>query len=394
MDEYQGSEPAGWPERAHSVTDVLKSATSRIEAARELPGDVMAALVDAGLFRLLLPRSIGGAELDLATLAEVTRIVAAADASAAWCIGQGAGCAMSAAFLDADTARELFGPRNAVLAWGAGVAGTAREMPGGYLVNGTWSFASGSRHATLLGGHCKVIAPDGQPRLRADGRPADRTALVRRDQAVVHDVWHVVGLRGTGSDSYELRDVFVPNAHTIDRETLSSAMVSGPLYKFPTTMAYAAAFGGVMLGISRGMLDDLRALALTKTARGAVSSLLDSATFHLDLARLEARWRALRAYHLSTYRDIWTAVEAGAPLTLDQRMAARMTATHVISEGCQIAVEGYRQAGQNAIFEAAPFERRLRDALSASQQVQGRASHFVTAGRHLLGLPPDTTMFI
>ena len=79
---------------------------------------------------------------------------------------------------------------------------------------------------------------------------------------------------------------------------------------------------------------------------------------------------------------------------LMQRMAARLTATHVISEGCQIAVEGYRQAGQNAIFEAAPFERRLRDALSASQQVQGRASHFVTAGRHLLGLPPDTTMFI
>jgi alkylation response protein AidB-like acyl-CoA dehydrogenase len=379
---------------ARSVTDLLRRSLERIEAGRELPPDVVTGIAEAGLFRLLLPRSIGGAEVDLATFAEVTRIVAAADASAAWCIGQGGGCAMSAAFLEPDAAKRLFGPADAVLAWGAGVQGRAIEVPGGYRVSGSWSFASGSRHATLLGAHCRVIGSDGEPRLRPDGRPMDRTALVARGKARIRDVWQVVGLKGTGSDSYEIDDVFVPSDETLDRESLDAVQAPGTVFRFPTIMAYAAAFGGVMLGISRGMLDDLRALAMTKTARGAASSLRDSEMFQADLARLEARWRAARTLHVGTFRDIWKAVEGGSPLTLEHRVDARLASTHAINEGCQIAVDGYRAAGQHAVFESAPFERRLRDALSASQQVQGRPSHYATVGRHLLGLPPDTAMFL
>lgn len=381
-------------DRARSVAEAIRDGSDRIEGGRELPPDVLRAMTDAGLFRLLLPPSVGGAEIDLATFAEITRIVATADASAAWCVGQGGGCAMSAAFLEPAAARRLFGPPNAVLAWGAGVQGSAIETPGGYRVSGRWSFASGSRHATLLGAHCRVTAADGTPRLRPDGRPLDRTALFDRAKARIEDVWQVVGLKGTGSDTYEVRDLFVPADETIDRETLDDAKVAGTLFRFPTIMAYAAAFGGVMLGISRGMLDDLAALATTKTARGATSSLRESPVFQSDLARLEARWRAAHVYHLTTFRDVWSAVESGCPLTLEHRVSARLAATHTINEGCQIAVDGYRAAGQNAVFENAPFERRLRDALSASQQVQGRPSHFTTVGRHLLGLPPDSMMFL
>ncbi len=381
-------------DRARSVAELIRDASGRIESQRALPPEVLRAMIEAGLFRLLLPRSVGGAEIDLATFAEVTRIVATADASAAWCVGQGGGCAMSAAFLEPAAANRLFGAPDAVLAWGAGVQGSAIETPGGYIVSGRWSFASGSRHATLLGAHCRVTAADGTPRLRPDGRPLDRTALFDRAKAHIEDVWQVVGLKGTGSDTYEVRDLFMPADETIDRETLDDAKAAGTLFRFPTIMAYAAAFGGVMLGISRGMLDDLAALATTKTARGATSSLRESPVFQSDLARLEARWRAAHVYHLSTFRDVWSAVDGGCPLTLEHRVAARLAATHAINEGCQIAVDGYRAAGQNAVFENAPFERRLRDALSASQQVQGRPSHFATVGRHLLGLPPDSMMFL
>lgn len=380
--------------RARSAAAVIEANAGRIEAGRELPPDVLEAMHAAGLFRLLLPKSLGGSEIDLVTLAEVTRIIAAADASAAWCVGQGGGCAMTAAFLAPEPAYRLFGPRDAVLAWGAGVQGTAVEVAGGYRVSGSWSFASGSRHATILGAHCKVVGPNGEPRLRPDGRPADRTALFPRSRATIHDVWQVVGLKGTGSDSYEVRDLFIAASDTLDRENLSEVQVPGTLFRFPTIMAYAAAFGGVMLGIARGMLDDLRKLAMTKTARGATSSLRDSAVFQSDLARLEARWRAARALHLSSFREAWEAVDCGDGLSLDIRANARLASTHAINEGCQIAVDAYRAAGQNAIFENAPFERRIRDALSAAQQVQGRASHYVTVGRHLLDLEPDTAMFL
>lgn len=380
--------------RAEAAAEVVKAAGSRIEAERALPAEVHVALRESGAFRLLLPRSIGGLEVSIPLFAEVAMILATADASTAWCVGQGGGCAMSASFLEPETARRLFGPDDAVLAWGAGVQGTAVVVSGGYRVTGKWSFASGSRHATLLGAHCRVVDRDGTPRLGPNGRPADRTALFPRSEARIDDVWQVVGLKGTGSDTYAVEDLFVPSDETIDRETLSSAREPGTLYRFPTIMVYAAAFGGVMLGIARGMLDDLRALALTKTARGAASSMRDSEMFHADLARLEARWRAIRRYHFGTFEDIWQAVDARAPLTLDQRIDARLASTHTINEGCQIVVDAYRAAGQNAIFENAPFERRLRDALSASQQVQGRMSHFATVGRHLLGLPLDTQMFI
>ena len=381
-------------ERARSVAALIRSAGDRIEAGRELPSDLLAAMHKAGLFRLTLPRAIGGAEIDLATLAEITLIIAAADGSTAWCLGQGSGCAMSASFLEPAIARRLFGAADSVLAWGAGVQGTMIEVPGGYRASGRWSFASGSRHATLLGAHCKVVDAEGRPRLRASGRPADRTGFFPRAKATIDDVWQVVGLKGTGSDTYEVRDLFIPAEDTIDRESLDTVIAPGTLFRFSTMQVYQAAFGGVMLGISRGMLDDLKALATKKTARGAASSMLDSQMFHGQLGELEARWRALRSYHLGTFRDIWNAVDSGQSLSTDLRVEARLACTHTITAACQIAVEAYRATGQNAIFESAPFERRLRDAMSAAQQVQGRESHYATVGRHLLGLPLDTTMFI
>ena len=397
MDGYgpAGSAHADCIARARGVAGALTAGAKRIEAARELPPDILKALHDARLFRLLLPQAIGGDELDPAGLAQVTEIIAAADASTAWCIGQAAGCAMTAAFLAPDVARRIFGPSDAVLAWGAGAQGKATVVDGGYRITGTWAFASGLHNATWLGAHCKVFEADGRPRLRADGRPAERTALLRREQARVHDVWSVMGLQGTGSDSYEVADFFVPDEVTLDREDLDARRQGGAVYRFPGSLVYAGAFGGVMLGIARGTLSDLVALAASKTPRGAASSLRDAPVFQTELARLEARFRAARAYHLQTLTDVWTAVrDGGDHLTLQQRIDIRLAATHTINEGVAIVTEAYRAAGQTAIFAANPFERRLRDALSASQQVQGRPSHYMTAGRHMLGLPPDTMMFL
>jgi alkylation response protein AidB-like acyl-CoA dehydrogenase len=397
----QRSEPAGTAAsagealaRARAVAPLLAAAGDRIEAARALPADVLEALHEARLFRLLLPRSLGGDELDFPTLAAVTEEIAASDASTAWCLGQGAGCAMSAAALAPEVAREVFGPREAVLAWGAGAAGTAKPVEGGWLVDGTWTFASGIRHATWVGAHCRVLEADGTPRLASDGRPLERTALVPRDAVEIADVWQVMGLAGTGSDSYTLRARHVPAHAMIDRELGAQVHEAGPLYRLTGTQAYPAAFGGVMLGIARGALADLGALAMTKTPRGASSSLRESPVFQTDLARMTARWRAARAYHHHTYRELWGEAVSGRPITLEARMRARLAATHAINEALAIVVEAYRNAGQTAIFTAHPFERRLRDALTASQQVQGRASHYTTVGRHLLGVDAGGGLFI
>jgi indole-3-acetate monooxygenase len=380
--------------RARMAAPDVRAARARIEAAREVPADIIGHLHEARMFRLLLPRWLGGDELDLTTHAAVIEIMAAADASTAWVMGQGAGCAMAAAFLDKNVAERLFGPANAVLAWGAGLQGKATAVSGGYRVTGTWTFASGSRHATLLGGHSMIFEAGGQPRLRPDGRQLDRTLLFVRSKAVVHDIWQTMGLKGTGSDTFEVKDLFVPDEETIDRENPAELRETGPLYAFSASLAYGAGFGGLMLGIARGALDDLRELAMTKTQRGASVSLRDSPVFQTDIAKLEAKWRAARMYHHGTLSEVWRDVERTREITVRQRVDCKLASTWIINQGVEIVTDAYRAAGQTAIFPSNPFEQRLRDALSASQQTQARGTNYVTTGRTFVGLEPDSMMFL
>ena len=373
------------------MTPLLRERAAAIEAGRELTSDVLDALHERELFRLSLPAHVGGYELPVPVLAEVTEIIAGADASTAWCLGQAFGCAMSAAFLDEDAAREVFGPADAVLAWGAGPQGTAVATDGGYLVNGTWRFASGAKHATWLGGHCKVHEADGSPRLGADGVHALRTAVFPRNRAAIADDWYVMGLRGTRSEGYTVEDLFVESRLTLDRDTPAECRLDSTLYIFPTTNVYASVFSGVALGIARAMLDDLLALARTKSQRGARTSMRESAVVHTRLAELEARLGAARSYQRETIREVWAEVDASRELTMAQRARIRLATTHAINQATRVSEQVYRLAGSTSIFEDHAFERRFRDAYAVSQQVQGRHTNFETVGRHMLGLDIDTT---
>ena len=379
-----------WPERARSMTPLLRERAAAIEAERELTADVLDALHERELFRLTLPAYAGGYELPIPVLAAVTEIIAGADASTAWCLGQAFGCAMSAAFMDEEASREVFSPPDAVLAWGAGAQGAAVATDGGYRVTGTWKFASGAKHATWLGGHCTVYEADGNPRLDANGVHANRTALFPREQAAIADDWYVMGLRGTRSEGYTVEDLFVESRLTLDRETPAECRLDSTLYIFPTTNVYASVFSGVALGIARAMLDDLVALVRKKSQRGARTSMRESAVIHTRLAELEAQLGAARAYQRETIREVWAEVEASRELTMAQRARIRLATTHAINQATAVSEQVYRLAGATAIFEDHAFERRFRDAHAVSQQVQGRHTNFETVGRHMLDLDIET----
>src|SRR5207302_5715279 len=181
-------------ERARELGPDLEAAAEEIERRRELPEPIVEALIDRGLFRLLLPRLLGGAELPPAAYVQVIEEVAKHDASAAWCLGQANGCAMTAALLDPEVAREIFGDRRGIVAWGPPGPAEARAVAGGYRLTGTWSFASGSHHATWLGAHVAILDEDGSPQRRPDGGPVMRTLLFRKASAKVSDIWYVIGL--------------------------------------------------------------------------------------------------------------------------------------------------------------------------------------------------------
>jgi len=366
--------------RAEAVRPAVAAASNEVEATRRLPPALLDKLHDAGLFRLLLPRSSNGIETDPVTFFHVIETIARADASTAWCLSQAGGCAMSAAYLDLPVAQAIFGDPQAVL-----------PADGGYRVTGVWSFASGGRHATWLGAHCPIHAADGSPKREANGEPLERTMLVRTQDVEWTDIWNTVGLRGTASDQFALNDFFVRSDHSITREFDRECRESGPLYRMSAHTCYQVGFAGVACGIARGALDNFVDVARNKVPRGMKSPLRDNAVVQSGLAQAEVNLRAARAFLLQSMADIWKDLVAGTSITVEQRVIIRMAATHAIHKGREAVDFAYNAAGATAIFEGHPLERRFRDIHTVTQQLQGRLSHFETVGAWMLGVEADLT---
>jgi alkylation response protein AidB-like acyl-CoA dehydrogenase len=375
--------------QARGLIPLLQAAADRIEAGNELPPDVLDAMHAARMFRLLLPRSLGGAELRPVDYIQCVEAIAQGDASAAWCMNQGGGCAMAAAYVAPAIAREVFGDARDVLAWGQGPGAKAIRSDGGWRVTGSWTFASGSRHATWLGAYAPCFETDGSPIRHPDGRPWERTMLFRRDLAQIDDVWDVMGLRGTGSDTYTIRDLFVDDAHSLTREHPAERRETGTLYAFQAIQLYASGFASVALGVSRAMLDAFIDLAKTKSQAWSKDALRDNQAVQSVIGYADASWKAARAGLHKAMTDAWDQASLSGELTLDSRIQIREASTYAIHASRDLCHHIFHEAGSTAIFRAAPFEQRLRDINSISQQTQGRRTHFETIGQYLLGMQPD-----
>jgi indole-3-acetate monooxygenase len=378
--------------RAEAVRSAVSAASGEIESTRRLPPALLDKLHEAGLFRLLLPRSSNGIETDPLTFFHVIETIARADGSTAWCLSQAGGCAMAAAYLDLSVAQAIFGndPR-AVIAWGPGPKVKAIECDGGYRVTGIWSFASGGRHATWLGAHSPIYQADGTPKLDSDGRQQERTMLVRTEDVQWTDIWNTVGLRGTASDQFELNDFFVRSDHSIIREFDQECRESGPLYRMGSGTCYQVGFAAVACGIARGALDSFIDMARHKVARGSKSPLRDNAVVQSNLAQAEANLRAARSFVLQSMADVWMHLSAGTLITVEQRVTIRLAATHAIHKAREAVDFAYTAAGATAIFENHPLERRFRDIHTVTQQLQGQLKHFETVGAWIMGADADLT---
>jgi alkylation response protein AidB-like acyl-CoA dehydrogenase len=383
-----------WLARARALGPTIAAAADEVERRRELPRALTLALAEAGLFRLLQPRELGGGELTPMEFSDVMGEIAYHDASTAWCVGQGNGCGAAAAFLAPAVAREIFGPVDGILAWGPPANPEVRKVPGGWRLTGTWNFASGSHNASWLGAHIVERGDDGAPLRRADGGTVLRSLLFPKSAATITDIWHVMGLRGTGSDQYSVSDLFVPDDHTVlhDRGK-TPARTGGLLYRFSFSNLYASGFAGLALGVARAFYDSFVGLAADKTARGARTTLRHNHVVQSQVAQASARLRAARAFLILSLQEIWDAVARTGEVTLDHNATIRLASTWAIKQAREVVEELYHAAGATAIFDAQPFERRFRDIHTISQQMQGAPRHFETVGGILLGLEPDATMF-
>jgi alkylation response protein AidB-like acyl-CoA dehydrogenase len=370
---------------ARELAPLVRQYADETEQIRQLPRPLFEALADAGLFHMMVPRSIGGGEVDLPTYVEVMEEIGKADASVAWCINQGGVFAIYASCVEPDVARQVWidTPRG-VVANTATPSFTAESVEGGYRVTGKGGFSTGCRHSSWLAARAKVF-DDGTPRLLPNGQQEIRFCLVPVGEAEILDTWHTRGMRGTGTNHFSTDDVFVPEERTFSpgKRPLTER---GPLYIILTGLLFPSGDAAIALGVARAALDALLELAGAKVAHHYSVTMRNQPLIQSTVGHAEADLRSGRALLRETVREVWDAVAATGEITLEQRTSLRLATTHAIRLSAQVVDAVYNVSGATAIFETHPLQRNFQDIHVITQHFQSRLNQYELVGRSVLGL--------
>jgi alkylation response protein AidB-like acyl-CoA dehydrogenase len=345
-------------------------------------------IADQGFFRLLMPRSLGGAELEHPDFLRILEVFAAADGSVAWCLNQNNVFATNSVRMPEQTAREIWGEKRAVVTNGPPTsAAKATPVDGGYRLKGRWNFSSGSPHATWIAALTPVVPP-GQERVPSPSREGFIVLLIPKQDVKLLDLWQVAGLRGTGSLSFEVDDLFVPSARTYDPNS-NESRDPGALYVISRTLLFAAGFATVALGIARASLDTTIAMAGTKTPGRSKDLLRDQPTTHRLIGEAEGIWGSAKALLRETASAVWASACQNHALNTDERIRLRLASTYGIRSAAEVVDIAYNLCSSSAIFATNPIQRRFQDVHVITQHIQGSFAHYETAGQHFLGLEPE-----
>lgn len=368
---------------ARGLVPAIRTLQCEIENQQSLPADLAARLAADGMFRLLLPVSLGGSGLSLPQFVRVVEVIAEADGSTGWCVSQGAVFASVADLLHAETAAEIWGEnRNAVVATGIPFGAEARAVDGGYLLDGRWRFASGCTHADWFAPMAPMVGDIGSE--------PSRIFLVPREQVRLGDGWNVRGMRGTGSREYRLNALLVPSRRSAADAYTSHPGASTGLH---VMLLFACGFAAVGLGVARRAIDEFIDLAAGKTPVFANRKLAEDHLVQSGLAEAEALLGAIRAFLLETAEECEHRYAGKGLVDFELRSRMRLAATHAMRRAADVVDRVYAMAGTDGIFDDHPLQRCFQDIHALTQQVQARASHYRSVGRVLLGRQQETTTF-
>lgn len=370
-------------ERARSLVPIIAGHAATVERERRLPADLLAALREAGLFRLLLPARLDGLQAEPIDAFDVIEAVSAGDASTGWCVMIGATAGMSAAWLEPAAARVVHASPDTITGGVFAPLGRARRDGDGWRVDGRWPWFSGHAHCDWLAAGCLLDGIDAPA-------PVARMMFFRAADAVSLDGWQVSGLSGTGSGEVAVSDLHVPAAFSIS--LTEPPHDDGALYRMPPFGLLAMGVAAVMLGNARAAIDDLVTLAAARRPQGSRRVLADRATVQAEVARADAALRAARAGCASTLAAAWTAVTRGDALDVDERARLRASATFAVRTAADVARSMYDLGGGASVFLSHPLQRRFRDAHVGTAHAMVAPATWELAGRVRLGLPTDATL--
>jgi len=361
-------------ERAKVLVPLLDTHAPYGDEHSLLAPEVIDAYNEAGLLKMWVPEDLGGFELGPLDSLEVLALTAYGDPSAGW-VQMAASLAIGTAgsYLGETAIKELFGNGRCPVIAGQGTApGKAKSVDGGYLLTGSWSFASGLRHGDhihTLG----IIGETGEARIFVV--PVEKAELFL-------DSWDVMGLRGTGSIDYTITDAFVPEDYThfaFTREPLHG----GSLYHLGIIGIAVVCHSGWAMGVGRRLLDELSELVRTK--KGRPGSLIDTDAFRTDLAKTEARFRAAGAFVREAWADVEASVAAGQEITVRQDTLIRIALGNITDALAGVANFVYLSGGTTALRKGSPIERLVRDVHAGTQHITSGPGMWRAAGEELAG---------
>jgi alkylation response protein AidB-like acyl-CoA dehydrogenase len=374
-------------EKARQLGTAIRAHRDDADRLRHVPPDLSDAIAASGLYHMFLPASLGGSELPPLVVFRAIEEVARADGSVGWCVLNANFPAFFTAWLPHNAAQAIVGSPPRLRAAGSiRPQGRARPVPGGYSVDGQWNFMSGMLNANWL--YCTSLVMEGdKPKLTASGKPDVRGMWVAGDAAAFVDTWSVMGMRGTGSHDCRVQALFVPSENSC--ALTDPPIEMGLLYRPRTMFTWLfALFAANALGIARGAIDELIALATDKASTLSEIVLRDRPAVQARVAEAEAIVNGARCYALDSLARLWGGLEAHEEdLTLGIAHA-RLAITHAIRESARAVDLAFHAAGTNAIFTTNPLERSFRDIHVAIQHNTAMTVHFESAGKVLMGLQP------
>jgi indole-3-acetate monooxygenase len=365
----------------------ITSRIPEIEAGGRIPIDLVEELRSIGLFRLFVPRSYGGFELEFPEALKIITALSRIDGSVGWTVGIASGGSIYATLLQPEVYRQVYGDGpDAITAGSAAPSGTAEETAGGWLVSGRWPFVSGCQHADWISCFA-VITEAGKPLpgpAGEGGPPLIRGFALPAREWQIEDTWHVAGLKGTGSHHVSLRDKLVPFANSFEIAT-GVPHFHGPLYQ--TVIQFLPLLHSAMItGMAQGAVRDLIELANTgRQQLRAPTPLRDSEFFQAELGRVSGDLRAAQAFLDAQAASHWSHAQAGT-LKDDALLTEGIQASVWIAAACiRVADTCFTLAGSVALYETSPLQRRMRDLHVAAQHFSAQSRNYVTAGKLLLG---------
>jgi alkylation response protein AidB-like acyl-CoA dehydrogenase len=379
---------------AAALRPALRDQHEEIERDQRLPRSLVDQLRAAGFYRMVIPRALGGLEVDPLTYLRVVELLAEAVGSVGWNIANNSIGQLVTLGLPDEGVEEIYAQGPDTVIAGTAVQGGGQAVPvaGGYRVSGRWQFGSGCQEAAWMLGSFQVL-DDGRPRRRPDGMPLYwRGIFARAEAEIVPGSWDVAGLRGTGSFDWTVEDVFLP-----ERRAMIHAGVPldnqwnrwpGITYALPSQCWVGPHHSAVITGIARAGIDALIALAGEKTPRGRTGMLCDNPQVQDAVGRADAILNAGRAYRSAMITELWHTIAAGRETTLEQRARCRLAAVYAADNARQAMDLMYRHGGSTSFQRQSRLAECWRDLHVVGQTVTIAPEWYPIGGRVYLGMDP------